>query len=313
MPANFFFYLSKMFFPVDLAMHYPRPTFWISPIGGGMLWLLFLLIPWGLWQIRGRFRAGFFAWMWMVVCWLPVSGIVYVGSSFTADRYSYLMFVGPYMALGLGWGAWHVRHGLSARIVLGVVVVVFAVMTWKQSGVWRNSTTLYTHAIAVQPDDPMIANNYATMLLTTGKVDDACRAYEKASSRFSKEALITFNQGVCLVRADRSNEAVAAYRETLRRDPSHHGTWLNLGLLLAQKPEWQQNDGEAGGCLRSACDLTHWQDSASVLALVDYYIRAGQQKNALKIIGKTMHLKSSNPQHAKLLRRYRDQYRGVMR
>jgi len=64
--------------------------------------------------------------------------------------------------------------------------------------------------------------------------------------------------------------------------------------------------------LRSACDLTHWQDSASVLALLDYYIRGQQQNRALEIIGKTMQLKTPNPQNAALLRRYRDQYRGVM-
>jgi tetratricopeptide (TPR) repeat protein len=148
-------YLWKTIYPASLCAFYPLSLagtpwkiVWISALA------LTALSAYAAMQRRRRHLP--FGWLWFVVALLPVSGIVQVGGQAHADRYAYVPHIGLFILI-----VWEVerwlppgRVGRSVGIgFCGAVAVAFATMTWFQIGTWRNSETLWNHALTIDPDN----------------------------------------------------------------------------------------------------------------------------------------------------------------
>ena len=93
-------------------------------------------------------------WLWFLVTLLPVIGIIQVGSQARADRYLYLPLVGIFLAVV--WGAADLarrrpRSRAPVALSIAAAVVLLALAAHRQAGYWRNSGTLWEHALAVDP------------------------------------------------------------------------------------------------------------------------------------------------------------------
>src|SRR5699024_4956698 len=65
----------------------------------------------------------------------------------------------------------------------GVAVTALAacaILTWRQLGVWRNSYTLFDHAIAVTRDNYLAHDNRGLFQFRAGKVEEAMADYRRA-------------------------------------------------------------------------------------------------------------------------------------
>jgi len=87
-------YLRKLVWPTDLAVHYPHPGFaWAGGVPLRPLALLAslgVLVAISVAVVRLR-RTGYlpFGWLWFLVALAPVAGVVQGGSQAGADRYAY--------------------------------------------------------------------------------------------------------------------------------------------------------------------------------------------------------------------------------
>ena len=97
-PATLTFYLRRTFVPNKLSFEYPYPPDGSTVYLAGSA-VLILVLTIAVVIDRKRFPSLFFGWGWFVVCWLPVSGLVYVGTSFTTDRYTYLPHIGLFFGI----------------------------------------------------------------------------------------------------------------------------------------------------------------------------------------------------------------------
>lgn len=152
------FYLWKTLVPRHLSPIYELPArvdaFASSYVASTLAVLALSVLAIAL---RRRWPAFTVVWAGYVVTVLPVSGLVQVGPQIAADRYTYLALLGGAVLAG---GAL-ARAGLAlgaqraAGPLLGagasVLVVVLVVLTLNQTQVWRNSETLWTHALSVGP------------------------------------------------------------------------------------------------------------------------------------------------------------------
>jgi tetratricopeptide (TPR) repeat protein len=192
-------YLSKLGWPTRLAIYYPQapiPTrVWV--LAGAVL----LLISCAVWLARNRSPCWLFGWLRFVGMLVPVIGLVQVGGATMADRYAYLPSVGLFAAVvfGLhgGCGRWPGARNLLGWGLLPPLVACLLV-TERQLSYWRDSETLFRHALAVTK------NNYA--------------AHEIL-------AVILELQG-------RYAEALTEYREVVRIDPAHYQMHLYIGEML---------------------------------------------------------------------------------
>ena len=196
-------YVGKTIWPVDLAAIYPHPYL----LGGEHLqWsgqaifgtAMFLAIVTILLLLEIRRRAYLIVgWLWFVGTLVPVIGFVQAGPQAMADRFTYLPLTGLFIMLTWAVADWLAadasrRSWRPAVAVAGVLVIVIcAALSWRQVGVWRNSETLFTHAVRISPTSGLAQNNLADALRSrgdlhrlAGQTEAANAAYDRAIEHF---------------------------------------------------------------------------------------------------------------------------------
>ena len=150
------FYLHKTILPTGLSPIYSIPPE-LDPFA--MHFVLSAIVVTGLTAglvaARRRFPAGLAAWAVFVVILSPVLGLAQTGHQIAADRYTYLpaVAVSALVALGL------VKLGRTAPMVMLPLLAGLALLTWRQVGVWRDTETLWRHAVRVDPDCAISRHN----------------------------------------------------------------------------------------------------------------------------------------------------------
>ncbi|HPC59543.1 MAG TPA: hypothetical protein PKX23_02710, partial [Verrucomicrobiota bacterium] len=154
-------YLGKTLWPADLAVFYPHPGRWpnatvlIATVI--ILGLSAGLVVWG--RRRPWLAVG---WLWFVGMLVPVLGLVQVGVQSMADRYTYLPSVG--IAIMIAWGIPNFIHRESIRKrflfpAAIAMLILLAVITFKQCGYWKNSVTLFSQTLRVTKNNHKIHHN----------------------------------------------------------------------------------------------------------------------------------------------------------
>src|SRR5581483_6828548 len=102
----------------------------------------------------------FVGWIWFLVALVPVIGIVQVGLQAMADRYTYIPHIG--LLIAIVWTAAHFlpqqRTALAATAA--IVTLLFAAMAHAQVAYWKDSATLFAHALSVTTDNKTAHVNF---------------------------------------------------------------------------------------------------------------------------------------------------------
>src|SRR5262249_60667410 len=100
-----------------------------------------------------------------------------------ADRYMYLPLIG--LSLALVWGAAELcekRRPLrsAATVLTGIVLILFAAITYRQTGFWKNSRALFEHSLAVTPGNAFMHYSLGLALSDRGEHDAALAHFREA-------------------------------------------------------------------------------------------------------------------------------------
>jgi tetratricopeptide (TPR) repeat protein len=233
--ASYLVYLVKMIWPANLAVYYPFvkdiPA-WQALAGA----LLLIAVTFAAVRAVSRFPYLLFGWLWYLITLLPVIGIVKVGETAMADRYTYITLVGPFVAatwaahdLAAGW-----TRGKAALAAAGLLVMIaLAAATFTQAGTWKSSATLFRHALAVTENNFMAHTNLAVALMDEGRLDEALAHLETAAKIRPDFPNARYNLGVIRMRQGKNDEAMGHFKAALHSDPnfaraSHYGGLLHL-------------------------------------------------------------------------------------
>ena len=274
--AVVWFYLYKSLLPFYLAFVYPL---WHIRTGNLLWWLPLLAalaITAVLWQYRKSWSRPFlFAWGFFCVALVPVVGLTdvyFMKYSLVADHYQHIALIAIIALAAASWSLWHQRAQWSSRtasnIVAGVVVGTFMLLSWRQSGLYRDEFTLfqdtvnknpdcwmahnnlglafskkdqfpaaieqYKQALRLNPDLYEAYNNLGNALLKTGRPREAIDHYKQALRLKSDYAEAYNNLGGALVQTDRPREAIEHYQQAIRFKPGYPEAFSNLGVAMAQ-------------------------------------------------------------------------------
>lgn len=275
--VTYVIYTWQMLWPARLAVFYPHPNNTL-PVWEIILALGLMVGTTVAAMVSRRERPYLFTgWFWYVVMLLPVIGLVQVGEQGHADRYTYLPHIGLFLLAV--WGVADVtasRRSISRIAVATTVVIIFA-LAWAafvQTRYWRNSETLWTHALAVTSDNDFAHNNLAYLLADRGELDDAISHFEAAAGIRSRKtdthynvgsAFVEMNLADALARKGQSDEAMIHYEQAIRLEPNYADAYYNRGNVLFAKgrideaiADWektlqlQPNDADAHTCLGNA-------------------------------------------------------------
>jgi len=213
-------YIVQMLWPTRLAVVYPYP----SP--SAILVTLAAaaaLIGLSALAVRAVPQRPYLAvgWLWYLGMLVPVIGLVQIGSQTMADRYTYLPLIGLFIVLAWG-GAELLAAWPRLSTSLGVAAVLTcAILARQQVAHWRDSESLWTHALAVTTGTARAHNNLANAVADKGRVDEAIAHYEEALRLRPEFAEAHNNLGNALARQDRKAEAIEHYRTALRLRPDY--------------------------------------------------------------------------------------------
>ncbi len=229
-------YLGKTVWPSRLAVFYPHPRSGMSPWLVAAALAALAGVSWLVARERRRRPHLAAGWLWYLVMLVPVIGLVQVGFQGRADRYSYLPLIGIFAAV-----TWEAARAVARRprlrraAALGgiAVLAVCAAQARIQAGYWRNSETLFRHALAVVPGNWLAANNLALDLEEQGRYREAAAQLE-AAVPFGPQPVILVNLGNLRDKEGRSDEASSLYERALAVDPDLATAHYNLANLLAR-------------------------------------------------------------------------------
>ena len=318
-------YIWQMFWPVRLAAFYPHPNdqlhLWQVILAIAFLIAVSLLAI--LWRNERPYI--FTGWFWYVGMLVPVIGLVEAGEQARADRYTYLPQIGLYLLITwsipdvikslmtrgsrsrplttrrqspargarknpahsarVGGSNLGVRYQALCATIAAAIIMALSWRAFVQTSYWKDSETLWNHALAVTSDNDVADQNLGFFFLQRGDLDSAISHFETALKIRSHNSAAHYDFGSALIenslasvlqRKGRLNEAVDHYQNAMRLRPGYGDPYLNLGNVLFQQ-----------GRMRDA--IAQWQKAHATLpkdtrfhtALADTFLGAGLQNDAI--------------------------------
>jgi protein O-mannosyl-transferase len=145
-------YIRIMVWPDKLKAFYYYDYSHID-VSAAMLSVLALALITGVcWSIRKDKPYCLIGWLWFLGTLVPVIGIVQVGETALAERYTYISLIGLFIAI-----VWLIGDAVAkapniriAAIALAVVAIAAcAVKTNAQVKVWKDTTSLFTNVLDI--------------------------------------------------------------------------------------------------------------------------------------------------------------------
>lgn len=229
-------YVWKTIWPTGLAVFYPSPTHLSAWHALGAA-LLLLAITGAVTVDRKRRPFLVVGWLWFLGTLVPVIGLVRQGDQAMADRFTYLPAIGLYVMVAWGACSMPAARRATPALVAGAVTTLAACLavTTAQIAHWRNSLTLFGHAVAVTRDNHVAHTNLGIALDERGRHAEAMEHYARAVAIAPRYAKAHLNYGRALAQTGRGTDAEAEYAEAARLDPGSAPAAYNLGLARAER------------------------------------------------------------------------------
>lgn len=232
-PLHYLRYLEHTVWPVRLAVLYPHPgtpSLW-APAAAGLFLIVVTAGCLGLRKTRPYLIIG---WAWFLLMLLPVIGVIQVGCQAIADRYMYLPMIGLLMAVV--WGGYELaclRRWLAGVIGIACACSLAACvwLTFEQVAVWRDSLTLWQHALAITPPSALACNNYGLALEQAGDLEKAEPWYRQALAMDPMNYYANSNLGTLLSKKGEQEEAAVCLSRALKSQPANPLLLENMGVV----------------------------------------------------------------------------------
>jgi tetratricopeptide (TPR) repeat protein len=261
------FYPVKTIWPAKLAPIYEIPHGGLSVDAALIGSALLLVVVTGAAVLASRRLPAVTAvWLCYLVMILPVSGLLQSGPQWAADRYSYLscapfaLLAGAALVVGMARG-----KRVPALAMAGIVLLVLALLTQRQIGIWHDSMSLWNATIERRPEASIAYSNRGQLWVARGDwgraESDLLTAVElfpvysdalhnlawvhgrrgnwAAAERVARQAISVspssgqahLHLGEALARQGRLGEAVSAHERGLELEPDRAEGWLRLASL----------------------------------------------------------------------------------
>ena len=303
----FWFYLGKIFWPLNLSLIYPHWTIdssqwwqYLFPLGAVALIV-------GLWRQRHKSRAPFSACLCFLAILFPVLGFFNLSffmnspsplrhaAIFRADHFQYLADVPIIALVSAGAAALWLQSKGAARIALPAVGVLVAgllgVGTVAQCRTYQDSETCFRAVLAKNPDSATAHNNLAGAIRRKGAFDEAILHYRRALELEANHPLANYNLAELLIDHGDLDEAVQRLNWILRDNPNDARAYYTLAHALSKQGKQNEAIAYYGRALRLLPDF-----AAAHTDLANLMLERGNTSGALEHYREAVKLQPHNPQ-----------------
>jgi protein O-mannosyl-transferase len=235
---SFGFYASRLLMPVDLspfhelplAIRLHDPRFAIS--ASAVLATMAVLVG-----LRRRCPGALAAGLAYLVLLLPVCGLLQQGAQLVAERYSYLSSM-PLTLLAAGGLARATTVAPRVRMLAlgaaGLWLAGMGLLTVQQCAIWRDSGTLWAHAVDVDPTCAACLNQLGADYARRGLIAPAVTYLDRAVQLRPADAMFRSRLGVMRFSAGQRSEGLKDLEQATRIDPRNAEAASSLGVGLAR-------------------------------------------------------------------------------
>ena len=254
--VSYVIYMAKTVWPANLGIFYPHP-------GMRPLWQVFgsAVITLGITLIvireARRFPYLAFGWFWFTGTLVPVSGIVQVGAQAMADRYMYIPSIGLFIALA--WGVPELlgkldRRGNAPAVISACVLAFLSVVSWRQTGYWKDSIALYDHTLEVTGNNDRIHYNRAEVYQRLGNLQQAISDYDRTIEINPKYVDAYLNRGVAYRNIGNMRQAISDYDRAIEIDPGQAPAFYNRGIAYGRLGNYRQAIEDYGRAIEAGLE-----------------------------------------------------------
>jgi Flp pilus assembly protein TadD len=236
----FWFYLGKLFWPVNLIFIYPRwhvsQSIWwqyLFPVAA-------LLVAVFLWLRRSKARGPLAALLLFAGMLFPALGSFNVYPfvfSFVADHFQYLASIAIFVLVAAGLALLSSRFPQHRRFLATLsltILAILGILTYRQSQIYGSAETLYRATLQKNPECWMVHDNLGVALVARGQLDEAITHYYQAIALRPANPRSHYDLGIALRQEGKTNEAIAEYEKALELRPQYEKAHNNLGNIFLQ-------------------------------------------------------------------------------
>jgi Tfp pilus assembly protein PilF len=233
-------YIRILFWPDPLTAFYYLDVKQIAVAAAIFSVIGLLLVTALCWKFRKVKPYCLIGWLWFLGTLVPAIGIVQVGNQAMAERYTYIPYIGLFVILVWLAGdavANFPKIRIAAQVTAVAVLIACAVRTQAQVEVWKDSITLLSHALEVDPRGEFPNSFLGIAYMRQGRLDEAQKYFERALTYNSTWYLPLSSSAYCIMRTaldthDQSNLPLAHQRLelALRDAPNDPFVFTDLAL-----------------------------------------------------------------------------------
>jgi tetratricopeptide (TPR) repeat protein len=283
-------YISKTFWPADLAIIYPYPRHWpvMAVLGAALL----LAIWSGLFLWRARQNPYLpVGWFWFLGTFIPAIGLVQVGAQSMADRYTYLPSIGLFILIV--WGLndflnfrpqWRKMATLTGSMALAGCLVCTRI----QLNNWQSSVKLLRHAIEVTTDNFVACNFLGRALDDLGQrdeKDEALLLYAESVRIESHYPQAQYNLGMALLNRGWAEKACEPLAAAVRFAPDNAGAHYYFGMALMDGGRLDDAIAQFNEALQLNPTFAEAQNKLAMI-----FIKQGKTAEAIRHFAETVRL-----------------------
>jgi tetratricopeptide (TPR) repeat protein len=224
-------YLGKLILPSSLSIIYPYKEI-------GTVAIVYALLALFITAVVIRYRDShpylLTGWAWYLFGLGPVAGVVQTGMQSIADRFTYLPSIGLFIAVVWFVADWRAVSRTAAAFAAVLALLIFSVVSFRYTGMWRDTLTLFGHAAEVIPDNAMAHVVMGNNLLGQSRFDEANAELAQGVALSKGAAMPLAAQGAALVQQKRFSEAVDPLRKSAEQDPRVATVHVNLAIALSK-------------------------------------------------------------------------------
>jgi tetratricopeptide (TPR) repeat protein len=234
-PSVLLFSLRLLAFPWPLTPYYVPDQIRVGAatlVAAGLLLAAWVLLAGRRWK-----RAGALSAAWTLLFLLPALPLAERGGALVAERFLYLPSAGL-SVLVVAWPGRGMPFRRSLGVLFALAVAVAALITVRESAIWRDEDTLIS---AITRRSPTWADGWvglAHVREQQGRLDEAAALLDEALRLDPAHEGAHMKLGMVRGRQGRFDQALTAFRRALELRPDYPDALVSLGqtLLMMRRP-----------------------------------------------------------------------------
>ncbi len=282
-PAGVGAYLHRILVPWGLNTDYLYPArggtwFYVYSAAG-----IAFLLGWIRWALVDK-KWVMFGLAWAFCCFLPMSGLAYVGSSFTSDRYMYAALGGVLMAL-VGFFS-----GKKPRVIImvgSIFLVGWVTLSSLRLPDWRSSEAIFKSGVKVNPKSKTSRLNLATLMTREENYKKALEHYFFVLKHHPKDYGVLHNIGAVYEQQGDVKKAREFYLQGHENYPGYPPTLFKLGESYSQSGDFSKSIF----FFEKACAASNWQQPMHLLRYTETLLKSGRRQRAKQVSERLLQMK----------------------